>query len=705
MAEKAARQEAERSISSDKNIFLQQAMLKYIETLSGANSVSTPAYSPWTAMFTQQFQPPLAAPPQLSGIPPPSPVSGVPPSYSYPTQPNSKLQQLLQGISNVVASKSIPSVTNTGPADVIAAAHANLSRSRSSRFDISSSPPSAAPMAPQESYQSYTQSFSPYPPQMFNLQAQSKPPTSLVNVDALLQAWKYQVFNSHRTAPPGLQGNEWRSRLKLFVECRDRQVRETHATPHWLRDCLKPTVDEILNETKSVGLPDIPPLSVFSPNPPPPATDSLSPVSSSDDSSTQSRSKHRGKRRRSTSTSSMSKSSTSSVPKRSSLFEIDKHGHKRVRLSVPEEYIQLGNRTGRKKKTKAERKASRIMTTAEERRKRDDRLRRFGCDEPSSSPFFDQEVGLVMGYEEIGTDWIGRNGVLVVSSALTTSEGLRMMSWQEKLAMLTSRERVVGLSQLLEKSYLRLCGPPDPALVRPEAVLVKSLRHCLERWKKERDYRFIEEQFRSIRQDLTVQGIRNAFTTQVYETNARVALENSDLGQFNQCQTQLRELHKSMNLPLEESHREEFLCYRILYLSLMNMRHDLLKLSGELTTEEKRLKGVQFADAFRRASVEGNLHRVLKLTAKGPFLSSTLINIFINRLRMTYLVLIARAHYTANLSFLKDELMFSTEAECKYFLSQAKAVWTSSDSLDCKKSFPLFEASPLLQARKVQALG
>lgn len=280
------------------------------------------------------------------------------------------------------------------------------------------------------------------------------------------------------------------------------------------------------------------------------------------------------------------------------------------------------------------------------------------------------------------------------------------MTWQEKLEMLTSVERVVGRSQMLEKPYLRLCGAPDPALVRPEDVLEKSLTHCLRKWQTDRDYRFIEEQFRSIRQDLTVQGIRNSFTLSVYETNARIALENSDLGQFNQCQTQLKELHKSLNIPLAGSNREEFLCYRLLYLSLMNMGHDLLKLSGELSSEEKQLEGVKFAEAFRRSFTEGNYHRVLKLSDKGPFLSPVLIKVFLNRIRMMYLVLISRAHYTANVAYLTNELRFKCEAECRKFLYDSRAVWVEGfKAVDCRQSFPIFEASPLLSSRKIQALG
>jgi hypothetical protein len=65
-----------------------------------------------------------------------------------------------------------------------------------------------------------------------------------------------------------------------------------------------------------------------------------------------------------------------------------------------------------------------------------------------------------------------------------------------------------------------------------------------------------------VRQDLTVQRIKNEFTVEVYEIHARIALEAKDLGEYNQCQSMLRQLYE---LGLG-GHPLEFLSYRIMYL-------------------------------------------------------------------------------------------------------------------------------------------
>lgn len=76
------------------------------------------------------------------------------------------------------------------------------------------------------------------------------------------------------------------------------------------------------------------------------------------------------------------------------------------------------------------------------------------------------------------------------------------------------------------------------------------------------NYKYIGDQIRSIRQDLTVQKLRNEFTVAVYEFHARLTLENKDMCEFNQCQSQLRHLYNDLPNCKNE---DEFTAYRLLY--------------------------------------------------------------------------------------------------------------------------------------------
>lgn len=64
---------------------------------------------------------------------------------------------------------------------------------------------------------------------------------------------------------------------------------------------------------------------------------------------------------------------------------------------------------------------------------------------------------------------------------------------------------VKGTCLTLEKTYYRLISAPDPMDVRPEGVLRQALEFMMKKWqKKSATYRYIDDQLRSIRQDMTV---------------------------------------------------------------------------------------------------------------------------------------------------------------------------------------------------------
>lgn len=198
---------------------------------------------------------------------------------------------------------------------------------------------------------------------------------------------------------------------------------------------------------------------------------------------------------------------------------------------------------------------------------------------------------------------------------------------------------VVGRSQLLEKNYFRLTAPPNPDNVRPLSVLRKTLELLKWKWKKEANYTYICDQFKSLRQDLTVQHIKNDFTVNVYEIHARIALEKGDLGEYNQCQTQLRALYMQ-NLG---GHPMEFKAYRILYFIHTCNRTDMNDVLSELTMADKADRAVKHALDVRSALALGNYHRFFQLFLETPNMGAYLMDMFVARERLAALASICKA--------------------------------------------------------------
>ena len=198
---------------------------------------------------------------------------------------------------------------------------------------------------------------------------------------------------------------------------------------------------------------------------------------------------------------------------------------------------------------------------------------------------------------------------------------------------------LVGTCQQLEKNYFRLTAPPEPGTVRPLPILKQALEMIRKRWKKEHNYTYACDQLKSLRQDLTVQHIQNEFTVQVYEVHARIALEMADLGEYNQCQTQLRALYK-LNLGGKP---EEFTAYRILYIIFTCNRTDMNDVLADLTSADKQKPGVQHALQVRSALASGNYHRFFRLYDEAPFMGGYLLDMFVERERLAALAAICKA--------------------------------------------------------------
>eukprot|EP00557_Chaetoceros_sp_GSL56_P004406 CAMPEP_0176496772 /NCGR_PEP_ID=MMETSP0200_2-20121128/11369_1 /TAXON_ID=947934 /ORGANISM="Chaetoceros sp., Strain GSL56" /LENGTH=809 /DNA_ID=CAMNT_0017894741 /DNA_START=464 /DNA_END=2893 /DNA_ORIENTATION=+ len=233
----------------------------------------------------------------------------------------------------------------------------------------------------------------------------------------------------------------------------------------------------------------------------------------------------------------------------------------------------------------------------------------------------------------MGKSVIG-GGMSSSSSSWNNGEGKKSLQEEDYEKM-----TVKGTCQILEKEFLRLTAPPRAELVRPQPVLERhlenicQLRENMKIGKKitsggQKDYNWFCSQLKAIRQDMTVQRIFDAFAVKVYESHARIALEEGDMNEYNQSQTQLKELYEVLSHNKSSVKEEgnglknhnEFIAYRIIYHVFLtgNKKYeggssDLFKIMLNLTSEQKSDPLIMHALKIRVAVADNDYYAFFRL--------------------------------------------------------------------------------------------
>lgn len=251
--------------------------------------------------------------------------------------------------------------------------------------------------------------------------------------------------------------------------------------------------------------------------------------------------------------------------------------------------------------------------------------------------------------------------------------------------------KVIGTCQQLEKDYFRLTSAPNPNTVRPENVLRQALEFVKNKWNNEKHTNkeinsYVLSQFKSLRQDLTLQHISNDLTVEVYESHARIELEKGDLNEYNQCQTQLKQLYAT---GLQGSEKE-FVAYRILYYLYLqgNKKYqggsqDLLHLMASLSEDTMRDPSVAHALDLRRALLQGNYHRFFSLYKRTPSLGNCILDLMVSAYRFKTLQRIFKSYKpTIDEKFVIRELGFESEDVGREFLRSAGCLSLPGSEVD-----------------------
>ncbi|KAL3652022.1 hypothetical protein CASFOL_001703 [Castilleja foliolosa] len=288
--------------------------------------------------------------------------------------------------------------------------------------------------------------------------------------------------------------------------------------------------------------------------------------------------------------------------------------------------------------------ATALADSPEEKKRREDRSKRFDKghgNRTGKNNFRAKDMGP-------GKLYTRRSSALVLSRTLeeTSSRAVEDIDWNA----LT----VKGTCQDIEKRYLRLTSAPDPATVRPEEVLEKAL---LMVQNSQKNYLYKCDQLKSIRQDLTVQHIRNELTVKVYENHARFAIEVGDLSEYNQCQSQLKTLYAE---GITGCHME-FAAYNLLCVIMhSNNNRDLVSAMSRLPANAKKDKAVKHALSVRSAVTSGNYVMFFRLYRTAPNLNTFLMDLYAEKMRYAAVKCITRSYRpTVPVSYLSQILGFA----------------------------------------------
>lgn len=182
-----------------------------------------------------------------------------------------------------------------------------------------------------------------------------------------------------------------------------------------------------------------------------------------------------------------------------------------------------------------------------------------------------------------------------------------------------------------------------------------------------RDYHYACDQLKSIRQDLTVQFVRNDFTVLVYETHARIALEISDHEEFNQCQSQLKSLYEF----LPSDNQYEFLGYLILYLMYTENTSELQLILSKLPCDSLKHPVIDHALKVRRAWSLNNYYRFFCLYKTAPAMSAKIMDWYVDRCRKQALKIMMKSYRpTLSPEFICAQLAFDSVEACTEFATK-----------------------------------
>ncbi|EKE42059.1 hypothetical protein ENUP19_0037G0032 [Entamoeba nuttalli] len=241
---------------------------------------------------------------------------------------------------------------------------------------------------------------------------------------------------------------------------------------------------------------------------------------------------------------------------------------------------------------------------------------------------------------------------------------------------------IVGCSKSLEKSYYRLKGEPKLDEIRNEETLKTALNFVLMKYKKNKDYAYLCDQLKGIRQDITVQRINNDFTVLVYKVHAKYSIQHKDVSEFNQCISVLMHLFKELQYPAEDESVLMFTSFQILYTAYVNSLFQFKAIVDTLPETVKANIGIQIAINVSIAYFNDDPYTFFIIYKRAPKLLKKVIYSIIERMQFKTIQMICLSYRPSiSLKKLKDDLCFDSLSSLSQFITKHKLILDDTQTL------------------------
>ena len=151
---------------------------------------------------------------------------------------------------------------------------------------------------------------------------------------------------------------------------------------------------------------------------------------------------------------------------------------------------------------------------------------------------------------------------------------------------------------ILEKNYERLdiSSNINKNNYRDLNTLKMSFNFIKEKYNKNKDYSYIINQLKSIRQELLIQNIKNEFSIIVYEESVKLAIENNDIPNLS---ISISYLINDLYPFLLNNNFIKFFRYYLIYSSI----YDIKEISTILTTKHYKKNKNELKDIIKLLNI------------------------------------------------------------------------------------------------------